>query len=639
MVTRAIACILLLLAFADFARPWDFRRPPTASDRAQALAGGWIASRDRLASALIGAYSRGGPLRPGSTGVTAYRGWMHLWKWCDVLSRNQRSEAARHLADHLRRSREDGKLIFFGPGYVPSFHDEKFDAEQASQILSGYPASAEFLRRLLPSDLSDPPDRTIAEDLKQEIVVEWINDPELSRLLFENLSERDYWPGVLQRLQELRMSNASKFTEYRALAVALALVYDQAFPNFWPHGQVDPKQVPTTAMPMTTWFNFWIESNESRALMFDLRMLSPGQIKHIVDAPLDLSEFRWARKHARYQRSEFAKAFDAVSYSAERVRTGRFHWEQGEYCLQNIRLRGGICVDQAYYAVIAGKARGLPTLFFTGQGSQGGHAWFGYLKAENRWELDCGRYKNQNYAIGEALDPQTWLPISDHQLQSHSRGLRDGLEYFASQDDILIGRMSETAGDAVKALHAYESAIQVCPQNPSGWAAKAEYLVRAGAPSNVLKSHHEAAVQQFLTNRDVRVAHQIALARIARQAGAIEEAESLERQIIAQNKRRRSDLSVNVAAQKVIALVEAKQFDQALAEYRRQLKTFGETGGGNLFYDIVQPLVEALLAAGREREARDSLTLARKALKPEIGGTIESDLRDLEMSVASRPGR
>jgi tetratricopeptide (TPR) repeat protein len=564
---------------------------------------------------------------------------MLLWKWCDLLSRGQREETARHLANHLRVSLQEKKLIFFGPGYLPNLDDGKIDAAQASLILSDHPAAAEFLRRLLPPDLADPPDRSIAEDVDSTIAAEWINDPELSRLLFENLSDEDYWPGVVQRLQELRRANARKFLEYRALAVALALVYDQALPIFWPHRQVDSHKVPIAPMPVTFWFNFWIEGNESQALMFDLRRLSPGEIKYIVDAPLDLSEFRWARKNAKYQRSDLAKAFDAVSYSQERIGSGRFHWEGGDYTLQIIRLQGGICVDQAYYAAIVGKARGFPTLFFTGQGSQGGHAWFGYLKGENQWELDCGRYKYQNYAIGEALDPQTWLPISDHQLNLYAKGLRDPLAYFASEDDILIGHLSESAGDTSKALDAYESAMQVCPQNPSGWAAKADYLVRAKAPANLLRSHHEAAIQQFLTNRDVRVTHQIALAELARQAGDISAAESLERQIIAQNKRQRSDLSVNVAARKVIALVDARQFDQALAEYRRQLKAVGKTGGGHLFYDIVQPLVEALVAAGREAEARECLALARKSLAPVAGGTIDGDLRELEMSLRSSPGQ
>ena len=41
------------------------------------------------------------------------------------------------------------------------------------------------------------PDKTIAESLDPGVIAEWINDDELSRLLFENLSDHDYFPGVL----------------------------------------------------------------------------------------------------------------------------------------------------------------------------------------------------------------------------------------------------------------------------------------------------------------------------------------------------------------------------------------------------------------------------------------------------------
>ena len=47
--------------------------------------------------------------------------------------------------------------------------------------------------------------------------------------------------------------------------------------------------------------------------------------------------------------------------------------------------------------------------------------------------------------------------------------------------------------------------------------------------------------------------------------------------------------------QKMISLVAAKQFDEAFAEYRRQVASLGKFGGGNFFYGIVQPFAEALL--------------------------------------------
>jgi hypothetical protein len=634
LVKRAILILALSVSVAGLGNGLDLRWASSPAERAKIFADGWVASRDALGNALVAAYQPGGPLRPGSTGVTAYRSWMSLWKWCELLSRNQRQEAARLIADHLRVSPGDERLIIVGPGCIPNADYKPPEPAQLNQVLSDQAFAGQLLRQLLPADLADPPDATIAENLNPDILAEWISDEELSRLLFENLSDRDFLPGVLVRLQEIRLANPQKFKEYRALAVALAVVYDQSFPHFWPHRQVDPKSVPIAELPVAERFKFWAGSNEARALLLDLRKLSPAHIKFIVDAPLDLSEFEWARKNAKYQRSEFAKAFDAVTYSAERVKSGRFHWRAGEYTLQNIHQQTGICVDQAYYAMIAGKARGLPTLFFTGQGADGGHAWFGYMKSDNRWELDCGRYKNQNYAVGQALDPQTWLPISDHELEIHAKGLREGLEFFSSQNDILIGRMSERGGDRAKALKAYESAMQVCPQNKAGWAAKADYLRRTDAPLNALKAHHEAALRQFATNRDMRVEQQVALAKIARQQGAFQEAESLERQIVAQNKHRRSDLSVSIAAQKIISLVIAKQLDQAFAEYRRQISNLGGTGGGNFFYDIVQPFAEALVATRDARRAREVLVLARKALKPESGSIIDTELKELEKFVA-----
>ena len=319
------------------------------------------------------------------------------------------------------------------------------------------------------------------------------------------------------------------------------------------------------------------------------------------------------------------------------MKSGRLEWTGGEYTLHNIHQQAGICVDQAYYAMIAGKARGLPTLFFAGQGSDGGHAWFGYMKSDNRWELDCGGYKNQNYAVGQALDSQTWLPVSDHELEVRAKGLREGLELFSSRDDILMGRMSERAGEQTRALKAYESAIQVCPQNEAAWYAKADYLRRTDAPLNVLKSHHEAALRQFATNRDMLVQQQVALAQIARQQGAFQEAETLERQMVARNKRTRSDLSVSIAAPKILSLIDAKKLDQAFIEYRRQAATLGKTGGGNFFYDIVQPLAKALVATGDVRRAKEVVALARKALKPEIGSILDTELRNLEKFASDGP--
>lgn len=115
-MSRSLGILLFFAILGSSGEAWDLRRLPTSADRAKALAAGWIDSRDSLAGALVAAYQPGGPRRPGSTGVTAYRAWMHLWKWCELLSRNERVEAAGLLAAHLRVSAQHEKPVFYPPG-------------------------------------------------------------------------------------------------------------------------------------------------------------------------------------------------------------------------------------------------------------------------------------------------------------------------------------------------------------------------------------------------------------------------------------------------------------------------------------------------------------------------------------------
>lgn len=634
---KIVACLAVLLATVVLGRAQDIRRQPTPADRAKVVADGWEASRNSLSEALLTAYQTGGPGRPGSTGNTAYRQWMLLWKWSDLLARSEQEEARRLLQDHLRQT-SSGERYFYAPGYSLPADERKATPEEAEEVLENPERRGKILGRLVPEPYADPSKDPIAARLRPEILAEWINDEELSRLLFQNLSDQDYAPAALGRLQEIRLANPAKFREYKALAIALALVYDQSLPPFWPHDQVPPKAVPIEKIDVAAAFDYWIKSNESRALLLDLRKLGPGQLKFLVDAPIQTSEFEWARKNVKFSRADFAKAFSSVSYDHNRLKQMQLVWGDTPYTLQDIRMKGGICVDQAYYAMIAGKARGLPTLFFTGQGTDGGHAWFGYMKADDKWELDGGRYENQGYAVGEALDPQVWQPISDHDLEFLAKSFRDKLEFAASQDDLLMAQRFEAKGDSARAAKAYESAVQVCPDNVLAWDAREHFLKRSGAAVNLRRAHYEAAIRQFPRDRDILSRQQEGLAGVLREAGDPVGAEALEKQIVSSNKRKRSDLSVNIAAQKLGALINEKKFDEAFAEYQKQLGSLGKTGGGNFFYEIVRPFAASLVAAGDKKRAADAVSMARKSLRPEIGSILDNDLNELAELVKKSGG-
>jgi tetratricopeptide (TPR) repeat protein len=611
-------------------------RPPTAADRAAIMTKGWAASRDVLGVMLAKAYEPGADGRMGATGQATFQSWLWLWQWCDLLARDEDAEAAKFLADHLRLSPQDQSLVLIPPGLAAGAELQPAPAG-AAQAMMAAASPEKVFGDLLRADALPPQHRPLADLVPKDVLAEWLGNEEFSRLLFANLAPGDYAPGVLRALAQIQLEQPGKFREYRALALAIALVYDQKMPAFWPHNQVAPKDVPLQDYRPVDWFTFWVQSNEAKGNLQDLRTLEPEQAKFVVDAPLAPTEYAWARANVKFARTDFAQAYSSVTYDEKRYQRGEFNWPDSPYTLAAIKQQGGICVDQAYYAMIAGKARGLPTLFFTGDGNDGGHAWFGYLKAGNRWDFNCGRYENQKFSTGHALDPQTWQPITDHELAFLAANFHARPEYAASQDDLVLAGIFESQGNLTQAHAALDSAIAVCPMNTGAWDAKTAFLLRTGAPIEELRQHHVAAARQFASEPDLKAAHLSALADLARQSGDSAAASSLDNQIITQNQSTRADLGVDTLAKQLQTLVNNGQLDEAFKKYRQQMDGLGKSGGSDIFYKIVQPFVNVLLAAGQQERAQQAVELARAALKPPMGTTLQRDLDALEDTVLAAP--
>ena len=53
--------------------------------------------------------------------------------------------------------------------------------------------------------------------------------------------------------------------------------------------------------------------------------------------------------------------YGAIKYDTPRLAVNEFSWPgyNGFYTLENIEEHGGICVDQAYFAVMTGRANGV----------------------------------------------------------------------------------------------------------------------------------------------------------------------------------------------------------------------------------------------------------------------------------------
>lgn len=623
--------VVLLIAFSAAAVALDVRRPPASADVDALIAQGFPAARDALGTALVATYQPGKMGVSGSSGNPAFTSWLALWRWCDVLTRTGDGEMARLLRRHLFNDPKTGRLTFFGPGYDSDL--EAIPEAKATGMAQSPPE--EILRQLLP-DGTRPVRGVLSEILPPELAAEFMKDDAFSRSFFSTLSEDDYLPLVLANLRDIRAADPKNWKNYRQLAIALAVVNDSKPPGFWPHDQVAQSLVPREQLPVAEQFSAWVAANESGGTLLDLKELSAGQLKFVVDAFVRQDELAWARKNIRLPVGGFDKAFPMVFYRNDRLVKQKYSWEEDPYLLETIRARGGICVDQAYFAMLCGKAKGLPTLFFTGQGADGGHAWFGYMKADDRWELDCARYATQNYATGHALDPQSWKTISDHDLRLLAASFRDKPEFAASVNDLAMAGIIERTGDSALAGRAYESAVRTCMMNPSAWDARGDFLVRSGVPPAERKKFHEAALIQFAGNADLKTRHQQALAGVARELGDTAAADQLERLILLQNKRKRSDLSVGVVARQMQSLLDSGKLDEAGREFRRQMSSLADTGGGNLFYDVAAPYVMALLDAGKKAEAGKALVLIRKKLSPEKDGILDGEIRALEESAAAR---
>lgn len=633
---RLLGLTAPLLFFTDVSAQ-DLRRPPAAPERAYAAKIGWGSAAEKLGASLRAGYQPGHGGVTGSAGNAAFQSWLLLYRWCELLSRKESDELVRFLGGFFivdANSTKDRRPIFVPPGHALPSGAQALPIETIRQFVADDETRREVSSRLLSAGFTLRPG-SIGEGLDPAFLSAMAGDEAFLGAFFSNLSDRDFAPEALKRLQEIWAADAVKFAEYRNLAIAIALVRDQRAPAWWPHRQVKATDVPEDAGPPVGQFKFWVESNEGRSLYTDLRKLSPEELKFVVDAPVTSDELRWAQKNARFPRADFGRAFSSIKYRDDRVVDQVFAWNEGPYTLEAIQKNGGICVDQAYFAMLSGKARGLPTLYFTGQGTDGGHAWFGYLKGENRWDMDCGRYENQNYAVGEALDPQTWRPINDHELASLAESFRRTPGYLASQADLTMAETFERAGENARALAALDSAISTSPRNDLAWTAKGEFLARSAAKPEVRRAFHQAAIRQFANNDDLKVSHQQALAELARGSGDEKAAGALEGQIISQNRRSRSDLSVNAAAARLEGLVNAKKFDDAMKEYRSLLSRLGRTSGGTFFYEIVRPLAQALADSGDQAAARRVVELARGALRPEGGSILDQDLTSLAESLRS----
>jgi len=453
--------------------------------------------------------------------------------------------------------------------------------------------------------------------------------PDFSDQFFTLLSPLDQPPAAMSILAGLWSRFPAEFKDYANLALAIAVVYDAPPPPDWPHAQVSPNALPRRLPPPADVFAFFVRSDQLGATLQHLRQLPASELKFVVDTSAAFGEMVWAQKNVEAPLALLAKVYDAIHYRKDRVEGGAFMWPQPTYRLPDILQEGGICVDQAYFAAMVGKAKGVPTLLFRGAGLEGWHAWFGFLDGNGRWQLDCGRYADQKFVAGFAFDPQTWTNISDHELMFLTEGFRRLPLFRTSRMHAQFAELYFAAGDFPAAAKAARTAVNIESRNLDAW----NLLIGAQARLGTAPLQYEAllreAARAFQRYPDVEIVYKALLSRSLRDRGETSAADFVDRSTAQKYEASREDLSVKQAQEILRRSRAAGDTGNHIRTFYGVLQSFGNGQGMDFFANIVKPFVEDMLKSDQPREAAHAVEQARHTLRVDPHSQLEREINAL----------
>ena len=474
-------------------------------------------------------------------------------------------------------------------------------------------------------------DKPMATYLTPEVQAWVVSNPEFSSEFFSNLKAVDRLQNVLGILDGLYRRNPEAFARYSSLALAIALVYDVPPPPNWPHSQVSPESLPRKLPNPAFTYERLMREDRLGHTFFRLTQMKADELKFVVDTAAPESELNWAEASVPVSLDQLEVAYRMIRYRTDRASDyAKMVWAGGPYTLQAILLQGGICVDQAYFATEVGKARGVPTLFFGGEGQGGRHAWFGFLDSTRKWRLDAGRYAEQRLVTGHALDPQTWMEISDHEIQFLSERFRLLPSFAQSRVQEEFAEDFMQRQDFARAARAARSAVNFERRNLNAW----ETLLAANAQLNLDPSRQEAVMREAAlayTPRypDLVVWYTNRICQSLRARGEISRADYEERGLAARFRGERADLSIQQASGILSRSIATQPIQDQIATYNAILSQFGHGAGTQFFDQIVTSFAEHLSQGNLKPQAREAIERARVVLEAQPGTTLYMDMDKL----------
>ncbi|MEM9479472.1 MAG: hypothetical protein AAGA58_07455 [Verrucomicrobiota bacterium] len=453
-----------------------------------------------------------------------------------------------------------------------------------------------------------------------------------SRFL-ESLSPHDDRTKAAEILCRLFAADAEATREYAALAIAFALVFDQPFPTGWPHSFVDKADVLHDETPVEERFAFFVNSAREGRLELDPKRLGPQELKFVVDTPVPLEELAHVQRIKIRSTRALEDLFMMIPYAQTRLSGSDYVWPHGPYRVFTIQNKGGLCVDQAYYTSHTAKAKGIPSIIFLGQGVSGAHAWLGYLQTYGDWAFDLAKFRSERYPVGRAYDPQTWRKLTDSECEFLNRN--DVSEATRAKVSALLGWAALNPGeDFTRDL--YVLARREAPTFVWAWDAEAEFLAASKANAEVRMDFWSDWTKAFSRQKDLAFRGQKRVLALLDESGKTEQFEEAIDQLMRENRSKRYDLVIDVAAEQVMVKIEEAKWEEAHESFLKSMVRLRSKAGGELFYRLVEPYVTRCLEADRVEFAEKAIDQAAKSFEAIRGSILDRDLSELATLVRAK---
>ena len=325
--------------------------------------------------------------------------------------------------------------------------------------------------------------KEVEEALRPDLLAFLSENKQLAGTLAFLVKPRYEQPAeIYALLDRLRRARAEKLQRYAYLTAAICVVHEQ------PLKRRVNENTARSADPLDI-FDYFV-ANE-RYMLFDIRNVPAELLIYVVDTTATVDEMRWALSNYAGDQAVGARFHD-IKYDNEHFRKGApKKVTVAGWSLPNILRYGGVCVDQAYFAMTVGKSIGVPTAIASGVSSKMGHAWVGFLQARGNqawWNFDVGRYKAYQGVRGNVFDPQIrrGVPDSYVSLLADLARIRESHRWAAAgytDAAVRLLELAETDGeppaieqgeearqaDVESALELVEQGLRISPGYAGGW--------------------------------------------------------------------------------------------------------------------------------------------------------------------------